>query len=73
MSRPISFTLVVDDFGIKYMGKEHADHLLSALTDHYKIENNWEGKLYCGIELRWNYEGGWLDTSMSTYVHHQLV
>ncbi|KAL7477007.1 hypothetical protein ACHAW6_002827 [Cyclotella cf. meneghiniana] len=25
ISRPISFTLVVDDFGIKYVGKEHAD------------------------------------------------
>ena len=40
VSRPISFTLVVDDFGIKYEGKEHANHLLTALTDHYKIENN---------------------------------
>ena len=24
ISKPISFTLVVDDFGIKYVGKEHA-------------------------------------------------
>ena len=69
----MSFTLVVDDFGIKYVGKEHADDLLAALTDHYKIENDWEGKLYCHIELRWDYEGGWVNTSMSTYVHHQLV
>ena len=73
ISRPISFMLVVDDFGVKYVGKEHADHLLSVLTDHYMNENNREGKLYCGIELRWNYEEGWVDTSMSTYVHHQLV
>ena len=43
VSRPISFTLVVDGFGIKYVGKEHADHLLAVLTDHYKIENDWEG------------------------------
>ena len=27
--RLICFTLVVDDFGIKYVGEEHADHLLS--------------------------------------------
>ena len=26
--RPISFTLVVDDFDIKYVGKEHTDHLV---------------------------------------------
>ncbi len=24
---PIQFTLVVDDFGVKYVGKEHAMHL----------------------------------------------
>ena len=24
VDRPISFTLVVDDFGVKYVGKEHA-------------------------------------------------
>ena len=43
VSRPISFKLVVDDFEIKYEGKKHADHFLAALTDHYKIENDWEG------------------------------
>ena len=35
VSRPISFTLVVDDFGINCVGKDHADHLISALTDNY--------------------------------------
>ncbi len=27
-TRPISFSLVVDDFGVKYVGKENAQHLL---------------------------------------------
>jgi hypothetical protein len=26
-TRPISFTLVVDDFAVKYVGKQHAEHL----------------------------------------------
>ena len=30
-SRPIHFTLVVDDFGVKYSGKEHDLHLKEAL------------------------------------------
>jgi hypothetical protein len=30
-TKPVTFTLVVDDFGIKYIGKENADHLLNAL------------------------------------------
>eukprot|EP00804_Cyclotella_cryptica_P000330 CCRYP_008663-RA/>CCRYP_008663-RA protein AED:0.43 eAED:0.43 QI:0/0/0/1/0/0/2/0/233 len=31
VTRPISFTLVVDDFGVKYEGQEHAQHLLDTL------------------------------------------
>jgi hypothetical protein len=30
-TRPISFTLVVDDFAVKYVGKHHAEHLRNAL------------------------------------------
>ena len=29
--RPIQFVLLVDDFGIEYVGKEHALHLLKTL------------------------------------------
>ena len=31
--RPISFTLVVDDFGVKYVRKEHANHLVQELKE----------------------------------------
>ncbi len=34
-TRPISFTLVVDDFGIKYVGQEHVMHLISILKEPY--------------------------------------
>jgi hypothetical protein len=30
-TRPITFALVVDDFAVKYVGHEHAQHLLSLL------------------------------------------
>ena len=32
--RPIQFTLVVDDFGIKYVGREHAEHLKGVIEQH---------------------------------------
>ena len=32
--RPIRFTLVVDDFGVKYVGKEHAGHLVQVLKEN---------------------------------------
>ena len=42
--RPIQFTLVVDDFGVKYVGEEHAHHLCQVLRKHYDISEDWEGK-----------------------------
>jgi hypothetical protein len=58
ITRPISFTLVVDDFGIKYVGKEHVDHLMSALQEHYEIKAGWTGNRYIGIHLAWDYKKG---------------
>jgi hypothetical protein len=29
-THPISFSLVVDDFGVKYVGREHAEHLMES-------------------------------------------
>ena len=43
--RPIKFTLVVDDFGVKYSEKEHNIHLKVALKKIYKLTIDWEGKL----------------------------
>jgi hypothetical protein len=30
-TRPTSFSLVVDDFGVKYAGREHAEHLMACI------------------------------------------
>ena len=38
--RPISFTLCVDDFGVKYVGKKHAEHLMSVLQKNYTISDD---------------------------------
>jgi hypothetical protein len=54
-TRNIQFTLVVDDFGVKYVGKENADHLISCIKDHYKISEDWEGKRYLGLTMDWDY------------------
>jgi len=71
--RPISFTLVVDDFGVKYVSKNHADHLVATLKQHYTLAEDWKGDLYCGIKLDWNYEKRYLDISMPGYVEKQLA
>jgi hypothetical protein len=30
-THPISLSLVVDDFGVKYVGREHAEHLMACI------------------------------------------
>ncbi|KAL7485736.1 hypothetical protein ACHAW6_011334 [Cyclotella cf. meneghiniana] len=72
VSRPSSFTFVVDGFGIKYVGKEHADHLLNALKEHYTLDIDWQGKLYCGISLNWDDKNGTVDISMPGYIKQLL-
>ncbi len=42
--RPISFTLIVDNFGVRYIGKEHAMHLIKMLKEHCEVEEDWEGR-----------------------------
>ena len=50
--RPVWFTLVVDDFGIKYIGEKHRDHLLGILNRYYNMKLDYKGELYCGITLK---------------------
>jgi hypothetical protein len=33
-TRSIMFSLVVDKFGVKYVGKQYVNHLFSALKEH---------------------------------------
>ena len=71
--RPVSFTLVVDDFGVKYVGKEHVNHLISCLKkSKYKLTEDWTGSLYCGISLNWNYKAGYVDIPMPGYIKKKL-
>ena len=53
--RPIMFVLIVDDFGIEYVGKRHADHLLAALQEHYEVTTDWTGTKFTGIDITWDY------------------
>ena len=37
------FSLIVDDFRVKYVGRENSDHLLNALRDIYIVIEDWTG------------------------------
>jgi hypothetical protein len=71
-TRPISFSLVVDDFAVKYVGKQHADHLRNALLKTYELTTDWSGTVYSGTTLKWDYKHRTCDISMSGYVSNML-
>ena len=71
--RPIVFSLVVDDFGVKCQGIQHVKHLKTALEKHYEVSVDWKGKLFCGITLDWNYKMGHVDLSVPGYVGRKLT
>ena len=50
-TRPLQFPLVMDDFGIKYERQEEITHIHNALKTIYKIYEEWDEKLYCGLNL----------------------
>ena len=63
-TRDISFTLVVDDFGIKWTKKEDLNHLIAALEQKYEMKVDMESKQYVGIDLNWDYTARTLTCSM---------
>jgi hypothetical protein len=71
-TRPISFTLVVDDFSVKYVGKQHAEHLLNALLRTYELTTDWTATVYSSMTLKWDYKNRTCDISMPGYVSNVL-
>ena len=70
--RPISFSLIVDNFGVKYVGKEHVDHIIKIFEENYVVDKDWEGKKYCGISLDFDYSNHQVHLSMSGYCDDAL-
>jgi hypothetical protein len=71
-TRPILFTLVVDDFAVKYVGKQHAEHLRNALLRTYELTTDWTATVYSGMTLKWDYKNRTCDISMPGHVSNVL-
>ena len=69
---PVQFTLVVDNFGVKYAGEEHVNHLKRVLEEHYTLMCDWMGTCYIGITLDWNYTKRQVHLSMPKYMTKAL-
>jgi hypothetical protein len=71
--RPISFTLVIDDFGVKYINKTDVDHLTSVLSQDYEIDTDLDGTQYLGHTLNWDYKLRKVHLTMPEYIEKALL
>ena len=62
----------MDDFGVKYVGKEHTQHLKDILEENNTVTTEWEGTRYIGIILDWDYKRRQVYLSMPNYVKKGL-
>ena len=62
------FTLVVDDFGVKYTQQEDVEHLKSVIEQDYRVTLDWTGNQYIGITFDWGYKQQRVHLSISNYV-----
>ena len=69
----IKFTLVVDDFGIKYTKKDNVDHLIAVIQEKYPIKLDMEPKQYIGIHLQFDYNQQMLVCVMGDYAKNTLL
>ena len=71
----ITFTLVVDDFGVKYSSQKDIDHLLNVLQAEYELHLDWKGSFMLGMKLDWCYKTNkrHVDISMPDYINAALT
>ncbi len=55
------------------MGEENAQHLLDTVQKYYKCSCDWEGERYCGLTIKWDYEGRKVHILMPGYVRKALT
>jgi hypothetical protein len=62
----------VDDFRVKYVGREHSEHLMECIKKNYNISSDWNGSAYCGLTLEWDYKNRTVDLSIPGYIKAAL-
>jgi hypothetical protein len=68
----IVFSLVADNFGVRYTSRSDAEHLITTLETAYQVSTNWTGSRYCALTLKWEYDARICDVSMPGYIERAL-
>jgi hypothetical protein len=69
---PITFSLIVDNFRVKYIKEEYAQHRLQMVQKYYMCSFKKEGKRYCGLTIKGDYVGKKVHLLMPSYIEKAL-
>ena len=64
--------MVVDEFGVKYVGKDNKETLIKALEENYNLNKYCRGEKYVGLTVTWDYIKREVDLTMPEYVAKAL-
>ena len=54
-TRNVTFSLIVDDLGVKYTNFDDIQHLIDSISPRWKVKLNKSGDKYIGMNLKWDY------------------
>jgi hypothetical protein len=64
---------VVDDFAVKYVKREDADHLIDTIKKYYPMTVDKEATKYIGLTIQWDYINRKAHLHMPGYLNKALV
>jgi hypothetical protein len=70
---PLQLCLIVDNFGIEYVGIKHFNFLLNLLKKYHGVQCNMAGDKLAGIAIRWDYPRKHCQLSMPRYIDNLLI
>jgi hypothetical protein len=70
---PISFTLIVNDFGVKYINKDDVKHLMNIPEQNFKINTDWDSTQYLGLTIDWDCDTWKVHLSMPWDIKTALI
>ena len=66
------FSLVVDDFGVKYVNRDDVNYLANTLRQINEITMDWTGSKYLGITVDHDYHAEEIAISMPQFIVNLL-
>ncbi len=72
-TRPTCFTLVVDNFAVKYVNDEDAEHLINAIKKYHPMTVDKKATKYISLTIEWDYKNRKAHIHMLGYIQKALI